>query len=145
MTYVGDVEPEIEFLDVDLMMNRYFRPSVLLMGRPDDQLEPVCRELRAEGFEVQTCAGPGSTFCPVLRGGRCAVREMVDAMIAFIDGRNQTVDLPKLTCAAQGSDSVVLALEAKMSPPTVTGARAMVGAMQPPQVIADTVRMVQRG
>lgn len=47
-------------------------PRLLVVGeRAEEDLEPLRRELRADGFELETCPGPESSACPVVSGRPC--------------------------------------------------------------------------
>lgn len=47
-------------------------PRLLVVGeRADEDLELLRSELRADGFELETCPGPGSSACPVVSGRPC--------------------------------------------------------------------------
>jgi hypothetical protein len=47
-------------------------PRLLVVGeRADEDLELLRTELRADGFELETCPGPGSSACPVVSGRPC--------------------------------------------------------------------------
>lgn len=47
-------------------------PRILVVGgRPEEDLEPLRRQLQADGFVLETCPGPRNSACPVLSGRPC--------------------------------------------------------------------------
>jgi hypothetical protein len=47
-------------------------PRLLVVGeRAEEALEPLRRELREDGFVLETCPGPESSACPVVSGRPC--------------------------------------------------------------------------
>lgn len=47
-------------------------PRILVVGeRSEEDLEPLHRELQADGFVLEACPGPGNSACPVISGRPC--------------------------------------------------------------------------
>lgn len=127
--------------EIEEVFSRYLKPSVLIMGRAEDRLDGLRGKLTSLGWDVFTCEGPGHTPCPVLRGSQCPLRELVDAALVFVDGRTPAGALPRLTCAAQDSAPVVIALEGRLDPPSRQQEHVVVvGGLQRDEVFARALR-----
>lgn len=149
MPYLAEthVDPELMSESAsDELMALNIRPAVLVMGRSDEDAEPVSCVLRSAGYDVLTCGGPGrGGACPLMMGERCPLRELVDAAVVFVEGREPAGALPRLTCAAQGPSPAVVALEGKATPLTIRGRQALIGAKNPADALVRAVDRVRWG
>lgn len=131
--------------EIEEVFSRYLKRSVLIMGRAEDRLDGLRGELTSLGWDVFTCEGPGHTPCPVLRGRKCPLRELVDAAIVFVDGKAPAGALPRLTCAAQDAAPVVIALEGRLDPPVRQQERVVVvGGLQRDDVLTSAVMEISQ-
>ena len=56
--------------------------------RAEEALEPLRRELREDGFVLETCPGPESSACPVVSGRPCPAHgDPVAAVVIKTSGR----------------------------------------------------------
>jgi hypothetical protein len=173
MTRVGEpMEPEpvieLEWHALDLgrpelkvLMNRHsgdeparrqtslFAPPAALIVTRKEGEEAVLREaIEAQGWFVKTCAGPGATNCPVMRGEPCALRQSVDAAVVYVDADGLcggTGNIPRLRCAADSASPGVVAFERRFDPPQFTSTTATIGALRGPgAILAALRRLLQR-
>lgn len=59
-------------------------PRILVVGeRSEEDLEPLHRELVADGFVLETCPGPGNSGCPVVSGRPCPAHGLPVAAVVI--------------------------------------------------------------
>ena len=168
MTRVGEsmepqpgIEQEWHALDLgrpelQALMNRYSGdeparrqtsifapPAALIVTRKGGEEAPLREAIEAQGWFVKTCAGPGATRCPLLRGEPCALRQSVDAAVVYVDPAGLyggTWNIPRLRCAADSASPGVVALEGRFDRPQFTPTTATIGALRGPGAILATLR-----
>ena len=97
---------------------------------------------------MKTCAGPGTTRCPIMRGEPCSLRESVDVAVVYVDpdgfcgGTNM---IPRLACAADSSSPGVIALEGRLDGPEFASGTAAIGALSGPAAILATLKRLLLG
>lgn len=95
-----------------------------------------------DGWFVKSCAGPGKGDCPIMRGERCLLRELVDAAVVYVDGKQLAGGLgsiPRLRCAADSASPGVVALEGRLDPPRYERGTAAVGTLRGPESILTAI------
>lgn len=117
-------------------------PTALVVVRSESYEKPTVEALQNDGWNVQTCAGPGKTTCPLMRGEHCTLRESADAVVVFADPgeRNEYFGtLPRIRCAADSASPAVIALEGRLDPTRYEGSTAIVGAARGPEAVLNSI------
>lgn len=127
------------------LLERYVDRSILVVGRDDTTRNGIEEGLRARGWSVGTCPGPGRTRCPVLEGKECALRTEADAAVVLVDAGKtwpRSSLLPQLWCAAHGSSPSVVALVGRSHPPAKVNGRGVVGTSRGARGVEEAIGLV---
>lgn len=117
-------------------------PVALVVTRSKSYEQPMVEALENDGWDVQTCAGPGRSTCPLMKGEDCTLRESVDAAIVFADPGEPNRYLgtvPRIRCAADSASPGVIALEGRLDPTRYEGSTAIVGAARGPEAVLSSI------
>ncbi|MGI8708928.1 MAG: hypothetical protein ACR2LG_12130 [Actinomycetota bacterium] len=117
-------------------------PTALIVRRVAGEETLLKEAFEHDGWFVKTCAGPGKSDCPILRGERCPLRESVDTAVVYVDPQQLAGGLgsiPRVRCAADSASPGVIALEGRLDPPRYGRGAATVGAFRGPEAILTAV------
>lgn len=133
--------PELEGIS-----RRYAPPQILIVG--PDRGVPVEDGLRERGWEVTTCAGPGKTDCPLLRGSECDLRKDADVALVHVDPSRGSSDgrtLARVRCAVEGGSPALLALDGRLDKARVDASATTIGAARSVEEIVAAVEQLHSG
>lgn len=118
-------------------------PRILVVGeRSEEDLEPLRRELRADGFVLETCPGPGNSACPVISGRPCPAHgEPVAAVVIRHPG-----DRDALAPCGEAFRIPELAVEEDSDrEPEFVGRYGRVGLVRGPEAVTEALDRLLEG
>ncbi|HEX5949763.1 MAG TPA: hypothetical protein VFZ96_02080 [Actinomycetota bacterium] len=118
-------------------------PRLLVVGeRPEEDLEPLRRELRADGFLLETCPGPESSACPAVSGRPCPAHgEPVAAVVIRHPGETGAL----APCGEAFRIPELAVEEDSDREPEFVGRYGRVGLARGPQAVTDALDRLLEG
>lgn len=111
---------------------------VVIVGRKDEDIEPLQRALDSAGWQARACPGPKYRSCPLLAGQDCDLRDWADTAVVFFDARRTpAASLLEARCAARSPAVVVL--EGQVDPPRREGEFVVIGALRSAAAIVGSL------